>query len=161
MPPPLRLITPSLTPSTRATRCLHKSFFPPSYPNGKKPSKYNIRNKRSDDLNDVFQWSTLKRPTNGSYAGTSVTIPSQINTELNALNQLRINPVDIDPKMTLSEEEEARLLKWNREHGSPEANGIPLIKKSVELQLGTIEINNCKIILRFPWLKDNYTHPTI
>ena len=97
MPPPLRLITPSLTPSTRATRCLHKSFFPPSYPNGKKPSKYNIRNKRSDDLTDVFQWSTLKRPTNGSYAGTSVTIPSQINTELNALNQLRINPVDIDP----------------------------------------------------------------
>lgn len=41
----------------------------------------------------------------------------QINAEQNLLNQLRINPVDIDPKEIPSEEEEARLTKWNREHG--------------------------------------------
>src|SRR5208282_2012482 len=111
MPPRLRLISPTSTPSTCAVRCLHvstqrhqpRSLFPTSHPNGKRPSKYNLLNKRSDDINDAFQWSTLKRPTNNSYAGASVTIPSQINTELNALNQLRINPVDIDPKKSLSE----------------------------------------------------------
>jgi hypothetical protein len=133
MPPRLRLISRTSTPSTCAVRCLHtstqshqpRSLFPSSHPNGTKPSKYNLLNKRSDDINDAFQWSTLKRPTNNTYAGTSITIPSQINTEQNALNQLRINPVDIDPKKSISEEEEARLIKWNREHRTPGANSIP------------------------------------
>ena len=133
MPPRPRLISSTSTPYFCSVRCLHtstqkhqpRSLLPTAPPNGKRPSKYNLLNKRSDDINDAFQWSTLKRPTNNSYAGASVTIPSQINTELNALNQLRINPVDIDRKKSLSEEEEARLLKWNREHGTPEANGIP------------------------------------
>jgi hypothetical protein len=135
MPPRLRLISPTLSPSTCAVRCLHtsaqkhqpRSLFPTDHlPNGKRPSKYNLLNKRSDDINDAFQWSTLKRPTNDAHAGTSVTIPSQINTELNALNQLRINPVDIDPKKSVSEDEEARLLEWNRQHETLEANGISL-----------------------------------
>ena len=135
MPPRLRLISPTLTRSTCAVRCLHtstqnhqpRSLFPTDHhPNGKRPSKYNLLNKRSDDINDAFQWSTLKRPTNDSHAGASVTIPGQINTELNALNQLRINPVDIDPKKSLSDDEEARLLNWNRQHEMLETNGISL-----------------------------------
>jgi hypothetical protein len=43
----------------------------------------------------------------------------EINKEQNLINQLRINPVGIDPKQTPNDEEENALTEWNRLHGGP------------------------------------------
>ena len=43
----------------------------------------------------------------------------EINKEQNLINQLRINPVGIDPKQSPDDEVENALTEWNRQHGAP------------------------------------------
>lgn len=143
MPPriPPLVVSQSSTHSSRCIRSFHtsiqtnrpRSLFPGAAPppsggsRSKPPSKYNLLNRRTPSpsaANDPYQWSTMK-PTTSSSSAASASVPLpisrqafQINAEQNILNQLRINPVDIDPHETPSEEEEAQLMKWNREHGS-------------------------------------------
>ena len=127
MPPRVRPISLTFfsSPSSCGARHFHLSFTRnrSQGPVGKKPSKYNIRNRQAKPK-DQFQWSTINKSPNGSSA-SRLPIPSQafqINAEQNSLiDRFRINPSDIETKREANEDDLASLTKWNQEHGTPEA----------------------------------------
>jgi len=133
MPPRIQClrVTPSPPlPLPSSVRCFATS--PPNrhprklFPEAgqKRPSKFNPFTKNGAPKvttihdNNPYQWSSIKPPT--SYSKSPLPNTAwEINKEQNLINQLRINPVDIDPKQSPDDEVENALTEWNRQHGAP------------------------------------------